>query len=197
MTTASTSLTEAELAPIVRVHLTASANSPLHYTLPDTRHHFDLNPPYQRGSVWDVTRRQLLIRSLLAGIPTGAIIINDRLASRVAGEHYETGFLGVIDGKQRIETLRAWVDGQLPVPASWFQDEDIETPAGADGMLTWDNLTRPFQRNWMMRPLPGFVAQVPTIEAEAEIFRRVNTGGVDQTADDLARAAAVESASTV
>ena len=190
-TTNSAPLTDAELSegPLVRMNLQSTANSPMHFTIDAGRGNFDLDPPYQRGAVWDTPRRQRLIRSLLLGIPTGAIILNDRqnwpgiMASGAP-------MYGVIDGKQRILALRAWEDGGFSIPSAWIDPADL--PDGAGSFVTFPELSLPWRRKWIMRPIAAYQASVKTIEEEAEVFRLVNTGGVDQTDADLARAAGVE-----
>ncbi len=183
-------LTDAEMhGPLERLNLQACAYTPHHFTLPDSRDHFDLDPPYQRGTVWDTLRRQRLIRSLLLGSPTGSIIINDRLlwqeALSAGGPMY-----AVVDGKQRILALRAFEDSEFSIPATWVPEAD--RPADAGDFVVFEQLSLPWRRRWVMWPLSTYQATVGSIEAEAEVFRLVNTGGVEQTADDLGRAAAIE-----
>lgn len=89
----------------------------------DVRDKLDLNPPYQRGSVWDDARRRNLMRSLLMGLPIGSVVLNRRdHAPAPAGFTAAAPYIAVVDGKQRIETLRAVTDGLLPIPAVWVDE---------------------------------------------------------------------------
>jgi hypothetical protein len=76
----------------------------------------DLNPPYQRGSVWGVERKRNLIRSLLMGLPIGAVFLNSRHIMQPDR---------VVDGKQRIEAILDFLGDGLAVPAEWFAETDL------------------------------------------------------------------------
>lgn len=54
------------------------------------------------------------MRSLLTGLPNSSVMHNRRGHCAAT-----TGYVAVVDGKQRIETLRAVADGLLPIPAVW------------------------------------------------------------------------------
>lgn len=72
-----------------------------------------LDPPYQRGDVWGVERRRNLIRSILLGLPIGALIFNDRFSAEWKGPKAESLKMAVIDGRQRITTLLLFMRGGL------------------------------------------------------------------------------------
>lgn len=158
----------------------------MHYTMQrDGGDMFDLDTPYQRGSVWDEPRRQALIRSMLMGLPVGSVIVNRR------GLNAQKAY-AVVDGKQRIETLRAFENDEFAVPRHWFEERDLEEPDSSDPDVRFSGLSLIGRRRWENKPFSTLEASVKTIGAEAEIFRLINTGGVDQTPEDLAKAAEFE-----
>jgi hypothetical protein len=57
----------------------------------------NLNPSYQRGDVWGTPARQLLIESILRGIPLPSVILLQPEGPRAAYE--------VVDGKQRLTAI--------------------------------------------------------------------------------------------
>jgi hypothetical protein len=61
------------------------------------RGNIDLDPPYQRRSVWADRRRSLLIDSLIVGLPVPEIVL--------AEIPKQKGRYAVIDGKQRLQTI--------------------------------------------------------------------------------------------
>jgi hypothetical protein len=184
-----------KLAPVEPTLLAEHKLVP-HTRLPDSllyrRENLEMNPPYQRGSVWDTARRQALLKSMLMGIPVGAIVLNKRPTMEVP-------YIAVVDGKQRIETLRALMDGEFGIPAAWVSEQwrGETQPIEYDGQtvdgIVIDNDRHPFMGRLMNFPLSVIEASVPTVEQEAEIFRLVNSGGVAQDDDTMARAAVVES----
>lgn len=132
--------------------------------------HLLLSPPYQRGLVWGHKRKVNLIRSLLLGVPIPSIVVNDRFAAGWGEE------IAVIDGKQRMTTILEWFKGELAVPGEWF------------GMLfdevRYHDLPLPRQRYFKMNSLPFTEAQLPSLEAEREVFDLINFGGVPQGESD-------------
>lgn len=130
-----------------------------------------LDPPYQRGDVWGNKRRVNLIRSLLLGVPIPSIVINDRFA---AGWDNEL-FCVVIDGKQRITTILMWFQDKLAVPGEWFD---------LTGEVLFSQLSLPLQRYFRQHPIPFCEAQLPSLEAEQEVFDLINFGGVPQGETD-------------
>lgn len=159
----------------------------MHYAADYARDKFDLNAPYQRESVWDDERRVNLIRSFMMGLPTGIITINRNPNAFDMDKAPYT----IIDGKQRIEALRAFVDDKLAVPAEWFEARFLLDPA-ANGPILYSELSETGRRYFSNFGISTSEASVATTAEEAEIFRLINTGGVEQTEESLARAESIE-----
>lgn len=166
--------------PLVKLKMNSSALTLGHWT--SSGDEYDFNAPYQRGSVWEVERKQNLIKSLMQGVPTGSIVVNIR-PRNVDGE----GFYGaIVDGKQRIEAVLDFLNGDLAVPSAWFEEEDLLSDAD---MVTWNDLDDPFKRGFKYTTvLPVLEAHVATVEEEAEIFLLINQGGVEQDEETINKA---------
>lgn len=154
-----------------------------------------LDAPYQRGSVWTTDQRRNLVRSWLLGLPIPAVIMNSRqtTAWRDANgqEDYRTS---VVDGKQRIEAALAWFEGDLDVPASWFDPKWVEsTHDTVDGpYVAFSELTLAGGRFTSNRSLITVCdAQVASVADEAVVFGLVNGAGTAQTGDTMERAARI------
>lgn len=158
----------------------ASARS-LHFFVGDEfmRGQLDVNPPYQRGLVWGLTRKRNLVKSLLMGIPVPSIVINDRGVRFEEWDAEKDPTYVVVDGKQRITALRDFVDGKFTVPGHWF-DVDAEE-------VLFTELDKPHQRHFLHRPIAVSEARLSTLDEEREMFDLINFGGVAQgdTDDDL------------
>lgn len=176
--------------PLARLSLQPLASPVQHFTLDTARAHFRLDAPYQRGSVWDDDRRRNLMRSLLLGLPVGSIILND------TRDMHRIDYIVVVDGKQRIEAVRAFVDDELAIPSTWIPAEHVEQTVDVDGWpvpgVLYSGMTLAYRRRFNNLSLPSIVANLNTVEQEAELFRLINAGGVEQTADTMARAAEIE-----
>jgi hypothetical protein len=136
----------------------------------------DINPPYQREPVWEVERKRNLIRSLIIGLPIGAIFLNER-GYKPDAPHY-----AVIDGKQRILAVYGFTNEEFSVPAEWFPDGYTNhlgeisaselTDLGHRATVThWTVATYETQFRW---------ADTIMLEREEMVFNLVNYGGVPQ-----------------
>lgn len=107
--------------PLPEIQLSSLAYTAMHWLPREDYDPFDLDAPYQRGSVWTVEQRQALIKSLLMGLPIGAIIISALpYTEKRKGSVYR-----VIDGKQRVETIRAFANDEFGIPRWWLQPDYI------------------------------------------------------------------------
>lgn len=137
---------------------------------------YDLDPAYQRGHVWTVERQRNLIRSLLMGLPIGAIILNDRFA--VTGDPDDAYV--VVDGKQRITALCDFTHDGLCVPRDWFDDDLIHPDHRSCDGVFFRQLSDAGKRIFFSLPVTVVESQVPIAE-EADLFELVNFSGVPQT----------------
>lgn len=150
--------------------------------------------PYQRGAVWTDAQRIMLIHSILDGTPIPALIINERpWAAAFAADGTQLPSAVVIDGKQRLMTVRMFLHGELAVPASWFNRRDVQvTEDTADGKyVRFTGLSQPQQRFIKRATATVSLGKVGTEAEEAQIYLRVNGAGTPQTAADMERAARV------
>lgn len=188
-------MTRQTTAPLQRVPMSSSKESIVQLLRQWRDGSLDVNPPYQRGDVWTLDQRVNLIRSLLRGTAIPAIITNQRPDGDV--------LRAVVDGKQRLTTLRMWFDGELAVPASWFPAEMVVTAIDleAEGLADEYGDTGPYvfftgltgigQGATTRIAVPVVEAQAPTVADEAEIYLLVNGMGTAQTAEDMSRAARI------
>lgn len=195
----------AKRKPLEEVRLSALAFTVGHWLPRPSGDFVDLNAPYQRASVWTEAQRVALVKSLYMGIPVGAIITS---VLPITEHKYH---VRVIDGKQRIETVRMWATNMFQVPSWWFGPDDY---TGNDDLVYFGDLTLRAHRRldnlqlpclefngqtvWIGRNEKGaWTTRQRTPEellmAEAELYGLINGGGTLQTAADMARAAAVAS----
>jgi hypothetical protein len=73
------------------------------------REKLDLEPPYQRRSVWNQSFKDYFIDTVLLGYPTAAIFLYEEFS--LSGEV----IYRVVDGKQRLTTLFEFLEGKFPV----------------------------------------------------------------------------------
>ena len=69
----------------------------------------DLEPPYQRRSVWNQTFKDYFIDTILLGYPAPAIFLYEEISPEGSSKY------NVVDGKQRLTTIFEFADGAFPV----------------------------------------------------------------------------------
>jgi hypothetical protein len=152
----------------------------------------DLNPPYQRGSVWTTDQQRLLMKSFLLGVPVPALIVNDRhQAGFRQPDGSEDWRYAVVDGRQRIEAVIGWLSGRLDIPASWLPaDHVVSTVETDDGPYVFrSGLSEAERRRVSTRMLvPVCTAHLTSLADEAAVYLLVNRGGVEHTEADLSSA---------
>jgi hypothetical protein len=115
-----------------------------------------LDAPYQRGHVWSQEQQERLIDSLASGLGIPPIYIRELDAG-------EQAWIEVIDGKQRITALQAFVRGEFAYKGHLYPD-----------------LPRSQQRFFEAIGFGALSLKEITDEEAWEVFRRVNFCGVPQ-----------------
>lgn len=145
----------------------------------------ELSPDFQREYVWSKQKASLLVESFLMNIPVPSIFM-----------YIQDGKRHIIDGKQRLETIRRfikneWVNGeQITQFALEFENDEDEEDNPRQGK-TIDSLTTEDKKRLSDAYLMAITIR-PTSEDENRrmdsiyyIFERLNTGGVSLTPTEI------------
>lgn len=133
----------------------------------------ELNPGYQRRRVWkDNKRKSLLIESLMLRIPIPAFYFYEN----------EDGKYQVIDGQQRLTTIKEFVKGEFRLTGLEYLGKDYNKK-------TFKDLdTKYVQRIYRTQIAVNILDARSPKNVIYDIFRRVNTGGVNLNPQEMRNA---------
>lgn len=126
----------------------------------DSVERLDLNPPYQRRSVWTASDRRFFLDTIFRNYPCPPIFIHKTMDdSGVATYH-------VVDGKQRLETILKFSKNRISISKD-FGDE------GLNGKK-FKELSADFKKIFWNYSVPVDFIDLPSGLVINEIFDRVN-----------------------
>jgi hypothetical protein len=132
--------------------------------LTDLRERIDTESEYQRGQVWSVAQKRLLIDSLLRGYDIPKIYL--RKLPEGVSRLYE-----VVDGKQRLTAIWAFLGNEFRLS----RDVEIEG-IGQLGRKTWSELSAAAQDRLQFATITVSQLEEATSDEVAELFLRLQKG---------------------
>lgn len=142
----------------------------------DESKRLDLNPSYQRRSVWTRKDRIFFLDTIFKGYPCPAIYLHKTLDERGRATYH------VIDGKQRLETILTFTDNRLTLP----KDFDNSNPNLAG--KKWKDIEADDKKIFWNYSIP--VDQFDAVEESIidEMFERLNKNTKKLEAQELRHA---------
>ena len=140
------------------------------YTEKDTVH---LDPPYQReGDIWTEEKRQLLIDSVLNGYDIPKIYFHHFDPPKKAGSRRYR--YAIIDGKQRLQSIWSFIDGDFCLSEDFVYLRDITVKAAGLSYLELGRKYPKLKIRFDSYPLPIIAVRTNEIEQIEEMFSRLN-----------------------
>lgn len=120
----------------------------------------DLNPPYQRKSVWSSSDRKFFLDTIFRNYPAPPIFIHRSVDDNGFTKYF------VVDGKQRLETIMSFFENKLSVAVD-FGDENLNGKK-------FRQLSTDYKRKfWDYTIVVDFIDSIDGRNIE-EVFDRVN-----------------------
>lgn len=135
----------------------------------------DLNPPYQRRSVWSPKDRRFFLDTIFRGYPSPPIFLHKQVIGGKT-KYY------VVDGKQRLETIFKFVDNKIAIDSK-FGDERL---AGQ----RWRNIKKhdELARSFWDYVIPIEQTNITDSALVNEVFDRLNRNARRLTEQELRHA---------
>ena len=132
-----------------------------------------LDPEYQRpGDVWSLEKRQLLIDSILNGFDIPKLYFHEFVRPKqVDGTSYR---YAIIDGKQRLQSIWRFIDGEFTLSDEFDYIHDVAVKAGG---MSYGDLTQNYPRiarRFDATNLDIMLIQTDDIELIEDMFLRLN-----------------------
>lgn len=143
----------------------------------------NLNPGFQRSSVWNKKDRQLLIDTILRGLPLPNLFLWERKEGNKV-------ICDVIDGKQRIESLLEFTKTRAPLIVKLDPENDSDWENQDANEWSWkelQNLERKIARRFLSYEFPVVIVRgsLPDVE---QVFIRINSTGKKLTPQEIRHA---------
>lgn len=143
----------------------------------------DLDPPYQReGNVWKPGARSILIDSLINGLDVPKLYF-ESVGERRSTPNGLTYQYAVIDGKQRLETILAFIDGKLALADDFIFFEDPSVDARGMTLESLQDSHPVLARRFWAFELPIVRVTSDSGDLIEEMFQRLNASSALNSAE--------------
>lgn len=159
----------------------------------DSLNKYNFNPPYQREeNVWDKELKSFLIDSIMKNFPIPPIFLEQKINQETGKTTYD-----VVDGKQRLTTIKDFVNDLIKLPDTFGNDEfgykkmNGKKFSEIKNMAQDDELVKKYIKSFW-----SYIINVEFIDIRVSgetqiinnIFDRLNRGGERLNANELRRA---------
>lgn len=147
-------------------------------------HKYNLDPPYQRHSVWTPEKQSFLIDSILKNFPMPPVFLRQNIDDSSGTTTYD-----VIDGKQRLTSIIKFINNEIPA-ATELENTDFDDPniAGKYFNELDDPTLSDYKRRFWRYSIPIEYVDTSSTKLIDNIFDRLNRNGEPLEGQELRHA---------
>ena len=143
---------------------------------------YDYDTVYQREKVWSEETKSFLIDSIMKNYPIPPVFLRMKIDSDTGVTKYE-----VIDGKQRLTTIRDFIDGKIMLP-DYFGDDKIGNSELNGASFDDLNKNEKYKRQFWHYRIPIIFIETDDEDLVKSVFDRLNRNGVPLVPQELRHA---------
>ena len=132
---------------------------------------YEYNAIYQREKVWSEEKKSFLIDSILKNYPIPPVFFRMKIDPDTGITKYD-----VIDGKQRLTTIRDFIDGKIVLPDDFGDDKIGNSELNGASFTDLDKHERYKKQFWRYR-IPIIFIETEDVDLIRNVFDRLNRNG--------------------
>lgn len=143
---------------------------------------YEYNATYQRDKVWSDEKKSFLIDSILKNYPIPPVFLRLKINKDTGATTYD-----VIDGKQRLSTIRDFIDGKIQLPDDFGDDIIGNSELNGAYFSDLDKFEKYKKQFWRYR-IPIIFIETEEEKLVRNIFDRLNRNGEPLVPQELRNA---------
>lgn len=143
---------------------------------------YDYNTVYQRDKVWSEEKKSFLIDSILKNYPIPPVFFRMKIDQDTGLTKYD-----VIDGKQRLTTIRDFIDGKISLPEDFGDDKIGSSELNGAFFSDLDEYEKYKKQFWRYR-IPIIFIETEDVDLIKNVFDRLNRNGEPLVPQELRHA---------
>jgi len=143
---------------------------------------YDYSAVYQRDKVWSEEKKSFLIDSILKNYPIPPVFLRMKIDPETGVTKYD-----VIDGKQRLTTIRDYIDCKISLPDDFGDDKIGNSELNGTYFSDLDRFDKYKRQLWHYR-IPVIFIETDDNDLVKNVFDRLNRNGEPLVPQELRHA---------
>lgn len=148
----------------------------------DTLGKYKYDATYQRDKVWSDEKKSFLIDSILKNYPIPPVFLRLRIDEDTGATTYD-----VIDGKQRLSTIKEFIEGKIQLPDDFGDDVVGNSELNGASFEDLNNFEKYKKQFWRYR-IPIIFIETNDEKLVRNVFDRLNRNGEPLVPQELRNA---------